>query len=71
MLVKYTNTNLVGNTQQVISMLGNQHPSKDEESLSLALIVLFLSDAWRACLACPLSRNKMLPYPVSKSCLPG
>ena len=53
MLVKYTNTNLVGNTQQVISMLGNQCSSKDEESLSLALIVLFLSNVpWRASLAC-------------------
>ena len=49
MLVKYTNTNFVGNTQQVISMLGNQCSSKDEESLSLASIVLFLSNVpWRA-----------------------
>ena len=49
MLVKYTNTNLVGNTQQVIRMLGNQCSSKDEESLSLASIVLFLSNVpWRA-----------------------
>ena len=42
-------------------MLGNQHPSKDEESLSLASIVLFLSDAEHACLACFLSL----------ACLPG
>ena len=46
-------------------MLGNQHPSKDEESLSLASIVLFLSDAWRACLACPLACF------LSLACLPG
>ena len=43
-------------------MLGNQHPSKDEESLLLASIVLFLSNVpWRASLACFLSL----------ACLPG
>ena len=47
-------------------MLGNQHPSKDEESLSLASIVLFLSYVpWRACLACPLACF------LSLACLPG
>ena len=46
-------------------MLGNQHPSKDEESLSLASIVLFLSDAWCACLAC------LLACFLSLACLPG
>ena len=46
-------------------MLRNQHPSKDKESLSLVSIVLFLSDAWRACLACPLACF------LSLACLPG